>query len=337
MCPLVRSGVVFRQGSCLIRRDGPRWQLLSIIDQKLASFARRPIVRWAGLCIGIVLFVLVALRAWGGRTAVSTRDVEAAWLVASFAFLCLGEVPAGAGLAGVVTQLGTSISAALGIRIHFLTAPTRVLPGFFGSTIGRVGLGARYGLRSRELALASLVEPVVSAAIAVVLGLVFLKSSISSIKGELGSVWQIAVLAAVIGVVALLTFLLWSARSASGDTQSTIGLWSRVAGFYVAAWVLFGASLSTLGAGVGGESLNLGEASAVFAVSWLIGFVVIVVPGGLGIREGVMTLLLAPTMGPDLAATVAVLSRLMWWAATGVVFLVGPLIARSEVEGAQEL
>jgi glycosyltransferase 2 family protein len=48
------------------------------------------------------------------------------------------------------------------------------------------------------------------------------------------------------------------------------------------------------------------------ALATISGFVVAVVPGGLGVREGVLMSLLAPALGRDLAVVAAVLLRLVW-------------------------
>jgi len=48
-----------------------------------------------------------------------------------------------------------------------------------------------------------------------------------------------------------------------------------------------------------------------FVGAWIIGFVAVVVPGGLGVREGVFALTLAPIIGPTMGVFVPLLARLM--------------------------
>jgi uncharacterized membrane protein YbhN (UPF0104 family) len=50
-------------------------------------------------------------------------------------------------------------------------------------------------------------------------------------------------------------------------------------------------------------------------VSWVIGFVVIFVPGGIGVREAAFTAIASVAMPPEVAATVAIVSRLVFMAA----------------------
>ncbi len=51
------------------------------------------------------------------------------------------------------------------------------------------------------------------------------------------------------------------------------------------------------------------------ALATVAGFVVAVLPGGLGVREGVLMYVLGPTLGDDLAVVAALALRLVWVAA----------------------
>jgi uncharacterized membrane protein YbhN (UPF0104 family) len=55
--------------------------------------------------------------------------------------------------------------------------------------------------------------------------------------------------------------------------------------------------------------------TASVALATVAGFVVAVLPGGLGVREGVLMYALAPAMGEDLAVVAALVLRLVWVAA----------------------
>ena len=52
--------------------------------------------------------------------------------------------------------------------------------------------------------------------------------------------------------------------------------------------------------------------AGVFSISWVIGFIAFLTPSGLGVREGVMALLLAPFMPAPFPAIIALAARL-WW------------------------
>ncbi len=73
------------------------------------------------------------------------------------------------------------------------------------------------------------------------------------------------------------------------------------------SWLGFGISFSLLLSGLmPGIHLSIPAATVAFAASWVVGFVLLFIPSGLGIREAVMVLLLDPIIGfaPALAAAV---------------------------------
>ena len=100
--------------------------------------------------------------------------------------------------------------------------------------------------------------------------------------------------------------------------------WSRKAAVLVqcaVGWVLLSLSFALLVISV--TSLgwrDVPELSQVFLTSYIVGFVSLVTPGGLGIREGIMTLMLTPLAGAGPAAALAILSRL-WVTVTEVIAL----------------
>lgn len=78
------------------------------------------------------------------------------------------------------------------------------------------------------------------------------------------------------------------------------------------AWIAYGAALLLLARGVLPEvSLSLPQAVGVFTCSYLIGFIALFAPGGLGPRESVFLLVLASDIGLKPAAGLALASRLL--------------------------
>ena len=100
--------------------------------------------------------------------------------------------------------------------------------------------------------------------------------------------------------------------------------WSRklaVAVQCAAGWLLLCLAFSWLVIGTTDlGSSRIPELSGVFLVSYIAGYVSLLTPGGLGVREGVMTIMLTPWTGAGPAAALSILSRL-WITATEVVAL----------------
>lgn len=85
----------------------------------------------------------------------------------------------------------------------------------------------------------------------------------------------------------------------------------------VAFWMILGLPFRYLAMAVNPAAAELSwlSAASIFALAWCGGFVVVVVPAGLGIRESLLALLLTPIMPASEALSAALLSRLWWMAA----------------------
>jgi len=87
---------------------------------------------------------------------------------------------------------------------------------------------------------------------------------------------------------------------------------SAAFGANVLAWTAYGIALVLLARGVLPEvSLGLAQAIGVFTCSYLVGFLALFAPGGLGPRESVFLLMLAGDIGLKPAAGLALASRLL--------------------------
>lgn len=78
------------------------------------------------------------------------------------------------------------------------------------------------------------------------------------------------------------------------------------------AWVGYGAALWMLARGLlPGAGLELVPAIAVFTASYLAGFLALIAPGGLGVREGLFILMLQGPLGIGAATALAIASRVL--------------------------
>ena len=86
----------------------------------------------------------------------------------------------------------------------------------------------------------------------------------------------------------------------------------KITMFYLASWILFGVSFWFVVSSVAGQGLfNPLYLSGAFAVSYIIGYLAFFAPGGIGVREGMLSLLLAGTISTGVAAVLAVVLRLI--------------------------
>ena len=99
-----------------------------------------------------------------------------------------------------------------------------------------------------------------------------------------------------------------------------------VAGWALVSWLCYGVHVYLLvrQLGVDGGALLWLQCTGAFAVAFVSGPLLLVVPAGAGVREGALLLLLGSTVGAPVAAVVAVVSRLLFivgdlaWSAVAV-------------------
>ncbi|AFR09482.1 hypothetical protein B005_0950 [Nocardiopsis alba ATCC BAA-2165] len=83
-------------------------------------------------------------------------------------------------------------------------------------------------------------------------------------------------------------------------------------GWTLVAWIPLGLHVWLLTWAVGGDALrSLGPAVGAYALAWTLGLLVVFAPAGLGVREVVLVVALAPVVDAGAALVVAVLSRLV--------------------------
>ena len=78
------------------------------------------------------------------------------------------------------------------------------------------------------------------------------------------------------------------------------------------AWAGYGVAFWCLGRGtIGSSSLTVSHATGVFAAGYLVGLVMVFLPGGVGAREGVFIPMLTPSLGPAGAIVLTLASRIL--------------------------
>lgn len=97
---------------------------------------------------------------------------------------------------------------------------------------------------------------------------------------------------------------------------------------HVPAWVLMSLSTSVT-ASAFGIDISLIDMLFITSASWFVGFVVIGVPGGIGVREAVFTSLATGIIGAPAAVSLALMSRLVFIAVDVVGAAASSLLARS--------
>jgi hypothetical protein len=106
-------------------------------------------------------------------------------------------------------------------------------------------------------------------------------------------------------------------------------------GTYLLAWTLYGISGVILSNVLEIQStLSEIEIASIFVISWLVGFLSILTPGGIGVREATLVLLLQPNTPATQAIALSLLARATWTiveiAGAGFGFWIGKRLFKNE-------
>jgi uncharacterized membrane protein YbhN (UPF0104 family) len=66
------------------------------------------------------------------------------------------------------------------------------------------------------------------------------------------------------------------------------------------------------------ESFSFIDAASMFALAWCAGFVVVLIPAGIGVREGAFAFLLSTVMPVGAALSLALMMRVAWVLTEGI-------------------
>ena len=186
----------------------------------------------------------------------------------------------------------------------------KYVPGSVGQYLGRTAMSLQRGIPARSLFVTLVLEVLLTVAAAIVVGLTGLVVASREVS-ILPLDHRHTVVAAIVGLVISVLGLLVAAHSQwwfpgwlaphltvikSTVTSSSRALSAAFAA-YVLNYIVVGLGLYVLASAVVG--LPPGPAPlfiGIFALSWVVGFVVPGAPAGLGVREGVMAGLLAPSL-----------------------------------------
>ncbi len=276
--------------------------------------------RWSTLLgtVFAVLIMSVVLYLYGGD--LRNVDFADATLLPSFA-------------GAVVIYVGVILIGALGWRVLLAAfgAPTapwvaerqllvsqigKYVPGNIAQYVGRAAMAVGSGVPARTVGIALVTEAsatVIGGFLAVAASLALDPEMADSLRQILPDSSAIAWLFAL--VAALLILLLGASRLSTLFTHfgklPELGFGGLIAAtlLYILSFLLLGVSLSLIISLVSSTPVPMTLAVALFASAWIAGLATPGAPGGLGVRESIITLGLAPFLGGAAALSVAIIHR----------------------------
>lgn len=284
--------------------------------------ARRRIWRFLQFAAGALLVALAARSIIANWETLQAQPIawrfSTAWIAASVIVVFMSYAVLIEAWRRVVLSMGQRLAFLPAVRIWFLASLGKYVPGKVWAIAGAAVLAQRAG-----------VDPAAAVAGALVLQALALASGAAVVALTAREAFQAVGQGAlpIAGAVMALSL----AGVATLGSQPLIDRINRVlpsswpqlravrpamlAAAFVAnvvAWTGYGVALLLLSRGLLPDvSLSFPQAVGVFTCSYLVGFVALFAPGGLGPRESVFLLMLAGDIGLKPAMALAVASRLL--------------------------
>lgn len=271
------------------------------------------VVKWVAALVAIAFLVRSV---WSQRTAIvhDFASLDAVTVLVGIVFTLVALFANMLSWRAMMAATGHRVRLAASSSIFFVGQLGKYIPGGVWSIAAQAELGRAHGLQRTGSAVAALASMLVSMVTAALVGIVAVL--LSSASGFQTFWWLIPVI--VVGLVSLtppvLSRLIAIAfRVLRRPAQDTALTWSGTVMslvWSIVMWLAYGVQATVVLRAFGAESPVLFPvAVGAYAVAWLVGFLIVIAPAGIGPREGILVLLLGSVAGGAAPLALAVISR----------------------------
>lgn len=282
------------------------------------AILKTALIRLGQLAATVVVTWFVATQAGLSFDAVAQIDVGE-WtfdwprIVVSCLALWLGYFLNAALWGRIVHDLGgTRLPATVSVRLFMIANLGRYVPGKVWQIAGLVALARGRGVPAATASAAAVLGQGVALLSATAVGL----GAVWTFADGAGWRWIAPVLVIAIPAIGLippvfhraaaLWFRLAKTPKPEGLSPSTAIGWLGVG---VTSWLVYACAFWLLVSGLGQDAGFIVTAPA-FAAAYVLGYIMVFAPAGIGIREGFLLAILSPHLGAGAAGAVAVIQRL---------------------------
>ena len=274
----------------------------------------------------IKLAIVIALFYYIGHTVITDWDAVRSfdWRIDPLfmALSCIGFITAYATLAGiwriVLESFGYRIQFRSAWAIYFIGNLGRYIPGKVWTVAGVAYMGNKVGIPpviTGTAAVCAQAYAILSSFVFFILFFIFINTALF----KAGFLWAVPVPVILIlifmvprNLERMLNVILTRLGKEEVAILLSIGTAVKITFLYLCSWFVFGFAFWLFVSSIAGAgTFNLLYLTGVYAVSYVTGYLALFAPGGIGVREGIMSILLTSVISPGVAAVVAVLSRLM--------------------------
>jgi uncharacterized membrane protein YbhN (UPF0104 family) len=297
----------------------------------MKPFSIRALVSSIGLIIGLAGMAFLLRTMWTHRDEMKDSFSHLTWssLVGAVFFAFMSMSYLGWMWGRLLLRRGYKVPRAQLVSWYYTGQLGKYVPGGVWAVVGRAEMAVRGGVPRAD-------------AYSVTGLSMFTTYSAAALCAALGSLlsWERPIIGAAL-LLALLFGL--SVYAIAPLRQRLVGLLRKVTSgtneltapkdmlaltiVQVPAWIMISLS-TTITAHAFGAEVGVLHMFFVSSLSWLIGFLVIGAPGGLGVRESIFTGLLSASVGTSTALSLAVASRMIFVSVDFLGALIFNLIAR---------
>lgn len=302
--------------------------------------AKKKILRQiAGWSVAAVIIFILIKTIYVSRGELLSWEWRISWFQAFLSILFLGGayLTASQGWRTILYGFGYEIRLYESFRVVYLANLGRYIPGKIWQVIGMVGLARELNIPAGvSLASFALVQAyALPASFLLILLMLGRSESLESLVIYRNIMYIF--MAAVLLVFLILFFkpggLNWALNKIlrlfrRQPVEYKPGFKNRVAifGWYIITWALFGLSFHFfLSALIAAPKLTVFFSAGSYIAAYNLGYIAFLSPGGLGVREGVISALLAPQIGAPVAASIALIHRILITIAEAVISLLALL------------
>ncbi len=224
----------------------------------------------------------------------------------------------------IMTSFGRSVSYRAAFKIAYLSNLGRYIPGKIWQMFGLIYLSKEEGISEEEAVTSFGLTQIFAIPSGLLSGLLFLSFDdrlMAKYQDQAVITGGLALVALVIFLISLLVVFFPSViekiankvfrliRRNEISLNMNKSLAARIYGGYFLAWSVYGFSFWLFLNGITVVETELLPMAGLFIIAYQIGYMMLFAPGGLGPREGVMTILLTPIFGVA-AVAIPIASRL---------------------------
>lgn len=257
------------------------------------------------------------------------------WYIAfSFAILVIHILSYSKSWQEIMAALGHRISFTQSLWIIATTQIAKYVPGRVWYMIGRVYVGRQQKVDGKKLAVSMVIETcllVITSGILSLIAALFIGTLKPVYILLCGGMIVLATLLIHPRILSkIVNILLKFLKRKPVDFSISYCRMIKISVYFFGLWIAQIVGFYCLVAAVYPVTLSFFPVlTAAYCLSWITGFIVLIAPSGLGVREGVMTLILSSVLTTPLAIAMSFISRIWFTLFEIVVFFIGLIVRRT--------